>query len=156
MRVMKNKTTVKMEKSKRLEKINKGLSMAIIAAAVVFVITLVPYFLPTGNKIVVAQQISSESFEALLKGGIDSSNTVEIGNTVKVSYQLPQNLLKENADMYILGALSSLAPSREKIIITAYSGESKLGAIEVKMSDILSYKNKAISIEEFKLRFKES
>ncbi len=155
---MKNKikTRAKSEKENnfRQDKLDRILSFCIVGALVVFVLSFIPYFTPTGEKIFVAQQISSEAFEALLSGGIGSSNTVELGDTVKVSYQLPEKLQKDNADMYILGVLSVLVPNREKIIIAAYSGETKVDAIEVQMADILRYKNKEIDIEEFQSRFR--
>ncbi len=151
---MKTKTQTKIEKVKKSDRSDRLLSFGIVAAFIFFVITLVPYFFSTGEKIVVAQQISSEAFEALLSGGIGSSNTVELGDTVKVSYQLPETLRKDNADMYILGVLSVLAPYKEKAVITAYSGENRLGTTEVQMADIVSFKNKVISQEEFKNRFK--
>ncbi len=143
------------ERRKSEDRIDRLLTIGIIISVIAFVGTFVPYFLPTGEKIVVVPQMGSEAFEALLSGGIGSSNTVELGDTVKVSYQLPETLRKDNADMYILGVLSVLAPYKQKAVITAYSGENKLGTIEVQMGDILSYKNKQINLEEFKLRFKE-
>ena len=153
---MKIKTQTKLKSEKlrqKQDKLDRILSFAILAVLIVFMLSFIPYFLPTGEKIVVAQQISSEAFDALLSGGIGSSNTVDIGDPLKVFCQLPEKVQKGNADMYILGVLSVLAPNREKIMIAAYSGETKIGAIEVQMSDILRYRSKEIDLEEFKSRF---
>ncbi len=135
----------------------KNLTKEIILAAIVIVVVLILVFVLGQQKqspVVVAEETNSEVFSALAKGGIKSSNTIIQGNLVKVSYQLPQTLTKENAELFILGALSKLTPDKEKVIISAYSGEAKLGEIQVLMADVLKYRDRQITLEEFITRFK--
>lgn len=143
------------EKEKKPIGLDKILSISIAVALIAFILTLIPHFLPTGEKILIPEQISSEVFKALVNGGITSSNTITEGNTIKISYQLPADLPKENAELYILGVLSVVAPDKAKAIISTYSGENKLGTIEVQMGDILTYKNKEIALDQFKSRFRQ-
>ena len=141
----------------KMEKPIRGLDRnkkIFVAAAIVIILIVIVGLQPRSEKPVIASQTNTEVFSALLKGGITSSNTVEEGDTVKVTYQLPEGLEKEKAELYILGVLSILTPNKQKAVVLTFSGEKKIGGVEVLMEDVFKYKNKEITIEEFKGKIK--
>lgn len=143
----------KKENVKRKWGIDKIVTLAILVLAVVLAVSLIPLG-PQGEQILIADETGSEVFRALYTGGITSSNTLVEGDLVRVSYQLPPTIKKENAELFILGVLSSLVPNKQKAVIAAYSGEDKVGEIEVQMEDVLKYRNKQTSLDQFRTRFK--
>jgi len=125
-----------------------------VAIAIVVLVLIAVIAFPKKEQPIIASQTNTEVFSALLKGGITSSNTVEEGDIVKVTYQLPEGLEKEKAELYILGVLSTLTPNKQKAVVLTFSGDKKLGEIEILMEDVLKYKNKEITLEELKGKIK--
>ncbi len=137
----------------RLKKLGKRLLIAFIIFWIVF---LVVAFWPIPKEpLITPDKINSEVFKALSKFGITSSNTKLDGSVVSVSYKLPEKATRESADLYILGVLSSLVSNQKTAVITAYSGQNKIGSIEVLIQDILKRDRGEITTDELKKRIKQ-
>ena len=109
-----------------------------------------------GGNLVYSSSANSAVYSALSKVGITESNTFDEGNTIRVTYQLPEESEKEGVEFFVMGVLSSIAQSKEKAIIASYTGADKVGEIEVQMTDIMSFKNKQISDSELRSRIKRN
>ncbi len=125
--------------------------LSIVLFILVFLLTVA--FWPVQSDVVVADPINTQVFAALSQGGITQSNTAIEESVVHVSYQLPSGLEKEQAELFVLGVISTINTQSKEAWISTYRGSELLGEIRVSMSDVLSRKSGEITDQELRNRF---
>lgn len=114
-----------------------------IVALILFV------YIPLPSELELNEQ-NSDIYSLLVAAGIRDALVDVTREQVIVSYDLPENIGKEESWYYIMGAVAGIAPDSEKLKIQSFVNDKPAEEVAVRIKDIQDYLDGKITESDFK------
>jgi len=96
--------------------------------------------------------LNTELYSALASAGIEDAVVDITPERALIRYNLPENMSKESANYYIMGAAATITPNSSKIVIQVYEDFEPLEEVVANTEDVLAFIDGAITYEELEKR----